>query len=108
VNTAASWPTAVEASTRVLEMQTKLHQWAGVNEGRRFDDLFNLVCDPAFLTMGWSRVKGNKGARTAGVDGNTAWYIEHVRGVEPFLADLRSALRSRSYTPHPVRERMIP
>src|SRR4030088_443502 len=26
--------------TRVLEMQTKLHQWAGENEDRRFDDLY--------------------------------------------------------------------
>jgi RNA-directed DNA polymerase len=89
-------------------MQTKLHHWAGENEERRFDDLFNLVCDPAFLMMGWLRVKGNKGARSAGVDGNTAWYVEHRRGVEVFLADLRSALRSRSFWPLAVRERMIP
>jgi hypothetical protein len=37
--------------------------------GRRFDDLANLVYDPAFPRFGWSRVRGNKGARTAGVDG---------------------------------------
>ena len=36
---------------------------------RRFDDLFNLVYDPAFLVVAWSRVRGNRGARTAGVDG---------------------------------------
>ena len=40
---------------------------------RRFDDLFNLVCDPAFLLVGWRRVRGNKGARSAGVDGQTAY-----------------------------------
>ena len=50
-------------------MQTKLHQWAIADPGRRFDDLFNLVYDPAFLVVAWGRVRGNKGARTAGVDG---------------------------------------
>ena len=50
-------------------MQTKLHQWAVSDADRRFDDLFNLVYDPAFLVVAWSRVRGNKGARTAGVDG---------------------------------------
>jgi RNA-directed DNA polymerase len=31
--------------------------------------LFNLVYDPAFLVVAWSRVRENKGGRTAGVDG---------------------------------------
>ena len=50
-------------------MQRKLHQWAVDDVGRRFDDVFNLVHDPAFLIVAWERVRGNKGARTAGVDG---------------------------------------
>jgi RNA-directed DNA polymerase len=53
---------------RVREMQTKLHRWAVADAGRRFDDLYNLVCDPAFLLIAWERVAGNSGARTAGVD----------------------------------------
>jgi RNA-directed DNA polymerase len=40
------------AERRVLEIQAKLHRWAGDDPHRRFDDLFNLVADPAFL---WSR-----------------------------------------------------
>lgn len=56
---------------------------------RRFDDLYNLVCDPAFLVHAWERVRGNRGARTAGVDGQTAFYVTKVRGVEGFLDDLR-------------------
>ena len=50
-------------------MQTKLHQWALDDPNRRFMDLFNLVYDPAFLVVAWERVRGNRGARTAGVDG---------------------------------------
>jgi RNA-directed DNA polymerase len=70
--------------------------------------LFNLVTDPAFLQVAWDRVRGNKGARTAGVDGQTVSYVQMVRGVEGFLDELRSQLRERSFRPLPVRERMIP
>jgi RNA-directed DNA polymerase len=97
-----------KAERRVLEIQTKLHRWAGEDAARRFDDLYNLVCDPAFLLVGWIRVRRNKGARTAGVDGETAYYIETVRGVEEFLAELRTDLKARTFQPLPARQRAIP
>jgi RNA-directed DNA polymerase len=102
------WPTLGSAERRVLEIQAKLHRWANADPHRRFDDLFNLVCDPAFLRMAWERVRGNKGAGTAGVDGWTARYIEVQRGEEAFLADVRTAVKTRAFRPLPVRERMIP
>jgi RNA-directed DNA polymerase len=110
VNTGAPWPTlsADEAEARVLGIQTKLHQWATGDPARRFEDLYNLICDPAFLLVAWRRVRGNKGARTAGVDGQTARYIERERGEEVFLADVRAELKARRFTPLPVRERQIP
>jgi RNA-directed DNA polymerase len=110
VNTGAPWPTlsSAEAEARVLGIQAKLHRWATQDRTRRFDDLFNLVCDPAFLLVGWRRVRGNKGARSAGVDGETASYVERVRGEEAFLAELRASLKDRSFRPWPVRERLIP
>ncbi|GAA3739115.1 hypothetical protein GCM10022205_26600 [Spinactinospora alkalitolerans] len=49
---------------RVLEMQAKLHRWAVADPGRRFDDLFNFVHDPATLLVAFDRVAGNQGART--------------------------------------------
>jgi hypothetical protein len=39
------------AWARVLGMQTRLHQWATDDPKRRFDDLYNLVYDPAFLVV---------------------------------------------------------
>jgi len=69
VNTDASWPDLDEAEWRVLKIQTKLHQRAADDPHRRFDDLFNLVADPAFLVVAWDRVRGNRGSRSAGVDG---------------------------------------
>ena len=73
------------AQRRVLEIQTKLHRWATDDPDRRFDDLFNLVADPGFLLVAWDRVRGNKGAGTAGVDGQTARSVEAGQGVEVFL-----------------------
>ncbi len=108
MNTVVSWPHADQAWPRVLGIQTKLHQWAIDDPTRRFDDLYNLVYDPAVLVEAWRRVKGNKGARAAGVDGQTAAYISTVRGEEEFLADLRADLKARTFMPLPVRERMIP
>lgn len=108
MNTDALEWALMKAERRVLEIQTKLHHWATDDPDRRFDDLFNLVADPAFLLVAWDRVRGNKGARTAGVDGKTARYIEAAQGVEVFLDKLRSQVKDRSFTPVPVRERMIP
>lgn len=110
VNTGAppiQWPTLGQAERRVLEIQTKLHQWASTDRHRRFDDVFNLVCDPAFLLVGWERVRGNRGARTAGVDKVTAVHVQ-VLGGEEFLAGLRASLKAGTFHPLPVRERMIP
>ncbi len=98
----------LRAGRRVLEIQTKLHRWASDDPHHRFDDLFNLVADPAFLLVAWDRVRGNKGARTAGVDGETAHYIEAVRGVAGFLSELRDDLKARRFEPLPVRRRAIP
>ena len=108
MNTDASWPSAAEAVVRVREIQTKLHQWAQRDPDRRFDDLCNLVYDPSFLLIAWRRVKVNRGARTAGVDAQTAHSISVERGEEHFLADLRADLKARTFRPLPVRERMIP
>jgi hypothetical protein len=46
---------------KVSEMQAKLHRWAVADPGRRFDDLFNFVCDPATLLAAFGRVAGNRG-----------------------------------------------
>lgn len=106
MNIGAPWPDLFEAERRVLGMQTKLHQWATADPGRCFDDVFNLVYDPAFLVVAWSRVRGNKGARTAGVDGVTPRSV--VFGVGSLLDGLRDDLKARRFVPQRVREKTIP
>jgi RNA-directed DNA polymerase len=89
-------------------MQAKLHRWAVADPGRRFDDLFNLVHDPATLIVAWDRVATNRGANTAGSDGWTITRIEAEVGSTVFLDDLRALVKSGEFRPQPVRERKIP
>jgi RNA-directed DNA polymerase len=106
VNIGEPWPDLDEAELRVRVMQKKLHQWAISDPGRRFDDLYNLVYDPAFLVVAWSRVRDNKGGRSAGVDGVVPRSIVFNTG--EFLTGLREDLKARRFTPVRVREKMIP
>ena len=94
--------------SRVAGMQAKLHRWAAADPGRRFDDLFNFVHDPATLYVAFCRVEGNRGANTPGVDGMTVRLVEERTGVREFLDDLRAALKGGTFRPLPVRERKIP
>ncbi len=106
MNTDVLWPEPEWAEVQVLRIQTKLHQWASGYSGRRFDDLFNLVYDPAVLVVAWARVRGNRGKRSAGVDGVRPDAIFSAE--EEFLPRLREDLKARQFTPLPVRDLMIP
>ena len=108
VNTGELWPDPDEAWLRVRRMQTKLHQWAVDDPDRRFDDLYNLVHHPDFLAVAWERVRGNKGARTAGVDRVIPAFIADDADIVAFLGNTREQLKARMFTPLPARERMIP
>ena len=105
MNTGASGFDLSEADARVHQMQTKLYQWSTNDKERVFSDLYNLVYDPAFLQVAWARVRGNRGARTPGVDG-----ISPISISDPneFLDELRRSLKQRQFTPTRVRERKIP
>lgn len=107
MNIGEPWPDVTAAWARVLAMQTKLHRWAAADPGRRFDDLHNLVYDPAFLVAAWSRVRGNKGARTAGVDRLAPREVIGA-GVAQLLAEIREDLKSGGFVPQRVREKAIP
>jgi RNA-directed DNA polymerase len=101
VNTDVLWPDRELAESQVLRIQIKLHQWAIDDPDRRFHDLFNLVCDPAVLVVAWARVRGNRGKRSAGVDGLRPESI--LSAEEVFLPELREDLKSRRFTPVPRR-----
>jgi RNA-directed DNA polymerase len=106
VNIGDPWPDLDEAQLRVLAMQRKLHHWAKTDPGRRFDDIHNLVYDPAFLVVAWDRVAGNTGARTAGVDGIAPRSVGLAAG--KLLTEIRQQLKAGQFAPQRVREKAIP
>ncbi len=71
-----------------------------------FRKLWGLVTDPRNLRMALARVAGNRGRRTAGVDGITVGKV--AMRAEVFIAELRFELRSGAYRPRPVRRVLIP
>jgi hypothetical protein len=66
---------AVQAASTTITT-SEPSQWASDDPNRRFVERSNLVADPAFLLVAWRRVRGNRGARTASIDGQTAYSIE--------------------------------
>lgn len=96
-----------QALGRVLRMQAKLHRWAVTDPGRRVDDVFNLVRDPAFLALAWDRVRSNTGGRTAGIDGLRPKQM-HAGQVSEMLAMITDGLKAGVYEPSPVRAVAIP
>ena len=100
VNTGELWPGPDAAWLRVRRMQTKLHQWAVDDPDRRFDDLYNLVHHPDFLAVAWERVRGNKGARTAGVDRVIPAFIADDADIVAFLGNTRGPGAGTRRTPN--------
>ena len=56
--------------------------------------------------MAWRRVRGNRGARTAGIDGLAPRSLPARAG--KLLAGLRDDLKARRFVPQRVRQRTIP
>lgn len=109
VNIGAALARSFSTRQKVLRMQIKLHRWAAADDGRRFEDLFNLVADPCFLAAAWMRVRENTGAKTAGIDRMTVRTIENsAAGAEGFLDDVQAQLKARTFVPVPVRRVEIP
>src|SRR4051812_19564091 len=92
----------------LLGIQRKLYQWSGTNPDDRYGDLWNWITDPRNLRSAWRRIAGNKGSRTAGIDGMTVGSIRATTGEEAFLEHLRDDLRKGRYQPSPSRRKLIP
>lgn len=93
----------------ILDMQLKLYRWSKSDETKVFSDLFNLVCDRRTLDAAWLKLARNRGSQTPGTDGMTRRRIEErPAGIAAFLDEVRHELRTGTYRPEPVRQRLIP
>ena len=97
MNTDEPSPAGFADEERVLSIQIKLHRWAADVPTRRFDDLFNLICDPVVLADGLATGQGEQG-RSLGWSGRRNYSI-HRAGARRsvFLEDLRADLSARPF-----------
>ena len=93
----------------ILDMRRKLYRWSHEEPSKVFHDVFNLVCDRRTLALAWQWLCRNSGSRTPGTDGLTRRKIEErPGGAAQYIEDVRAELRSGTYRPQPVRQRLIP
>jgi RNA-directed DNA polymerase len=90
---------------KVRQLQRGLYVAARQSKTRRFHALYDRICRGDVLWEAWKRVRGNAGA--AGLDGQTIADVEQ-HGVELFLEELGTELRTGVYHPAPVRRCYIP
>ena len=91
---------------RIRTLQRKLYRKAKQEPAYRFYALYDKVCQADILSHAYRLVCANKGS--AGIDGVTFEDIEEVEGVDAFLAELKEALKSKTYCTRPVKRVTIP
>jgi len=89
----------------IRRLQRTLYDAAKREPARRFHQLYDKVYRDDILGHAYVLVRANGGA--PGVDGVTCADIE-AQGLEEWLAGLKEVLRTKTYTPDPVRRVQIP
>lgn len=90
----------------IRTLQRKLYRKAKQEPACRFHALYDKVYRADILSHAYALVRANKGS--AGIDGVTFKAIEEEEGVTALLAELKEALRNKTYKPDPVKRVMIP
>jgi len=82
----------------------RLRDWLNPTCARKVHSLVDKVYKPKNLLLAWEKVRRNKGA--GGVDGETLEEFEE--GLQERLERLHAELKTDTYRPQPVRQKLIP
>ncbi|MED4400262.1 reverse transcriptase domain-containing protein [Metabacillus fastidiosus] len=74
----------------------------------KFQRLFPILLKAEFLEYAYNKIVGNKGSKTAGVDGNTKFDLEDPLIRREVFQQIINELAIQSYTPLPVKRTEIP
>jgi RNA-directed DNA polymerase len=91
---------------KVSELQRKLAKKATEHPEHRFNNLYDLLTWEPLMDWAFDTLMTNRGSRTAGIDRmdkRTA-----IKNKGEILQSLKAALKSRTFTPSPVRRVYIP
>jgi RNA-directed DNA polymerase len=90
---------------KTTALQSKLHQAAVSDPGRRFHALYDKLYLPYVLETALALVKRNDGA--PGIDGQTLHSLAEY-GEDRFIEETAKQLREKTYRPEPTRRVHIP
>ncbi len=91
---------------KVSELQGRLAKKATENPEHRFNNLYDLLTWEPLMVWAFDTLMTNRGSRTAGIDGMDKRTAMDKKG--EILTNLRTALKSGTFTPSPVRRVYIP
>jgi RNA-directed DNA polymerase len=82
----------------VSEAMKHRHQLARRDPSKRFDHVWELIIEPAWLMHSWEEIRSTKGSLTAGMDTTMATDIDPER-----IQRLSERLKTGRYRPKPGR-----
>jgi len=92
----------------IIKTQRSFAKKAMHNSGHRFDHLYRIICQEEWIRTAVNLVLTNKGARTAGIDGETKQTYASEQAKEILIQEIREELVQRRFQPSPVRRVYIP
>lgn len=92
----------------IIKTQRSFATKAMHQPGHRFDHLYRIMCQQAWIDTALTSVLANTGARTPGLDGMTKEDVQSTAAKRALAQEIEHDLREHRFRPSPVRRVLIP